>query len=83
MATMEPGLKRRRDAPVIELAPAARQAVADDAQGVRMRQLAEQHGGQQRPAREPLGVTVPLVLADQGVKPVAWNLLKQLTEKTG
>ena len=48
-----------------------------------MGELTKEHGGELRPAGEPFGVTLALVLAHQFGEFVARDLLKQLTEETG
>jgi len=68
------------DSKVDQLAETASQAVANLTQGIGMRQLAEQHGRQLSPASEALGMTLTLVLFNQGGEFVSRNLFEKLTE---
>ena len=60
---------------------AARQTVADLAQGIGTSQLTEQHGDELRPAGKPLGGTLGGVLLHQGGKLGPGEVLKQLIEQ--
>jgi len=71
------------DAHMDELAHAAGQAVADFAQRVGVRELAEQHANELRPTGEPTRVTFACVLLDDARKFGSGNLFKKLTKQTG
>ena len=74
------GAARGRDAQVLELALAAAQALADLPERVGAPQLAEEHGDELPPAREPARMALGVRPFDQRLELGPREELEQLTE---
>ena len=73
--------RRFGDTQMDQSSQAARQTVADLAQGVGASELTEQHGNELRPAGKALGITLGGVLFHQRGEFRPWEVLEQLIEQ--
>jgi hypothetical protein len=69
-------IRRHADSEVNQFAQTTGKPVADLAQRVRVRQLAEQHCNQLRPATEALGRSLRTMFLHQRCELQAWEMLR-------